>query len=84
MNELTIIVSGLTNTGKSTMVLQLEKLLVENGYDVRLSFDGNPDYSGDDSFHFRNKESINFDKKVEVIKSKTVIILKEVQQNCNI
>lgn len=79
-NELTIIVAGQANSGKSTMMLQLEKLLKENGYDVQLSLKGHPDYAGENSFHFRNKEEKNFDKKVAAIK-KSKIILKEMQVN---
>ena len=58
--KLTIIIAGDTNAGKSTMMLQLEKLLTENGYNVELSFHGEPDYSGENAFHFHNKESQNF------------------------
>ena len=78
-NEITIIIAGNSNVGKSTMMLQLEKLLKENGYDVEVNVDNHPDYTGENSFHFHKKEEINFDKKVEVIKSNTKIILKEVQ-----
>lgn len=79
--ELLIIVAGKANSGKSTMMLQLEKLLKENGYDVNLSLKGQPDYTGENSFHFHKKEEQNFDKKVEGIKSKTKITLKEMQVN---
>jgi nucleoside-triphosphatase THEP1 len=79
--ELTIIIAGRANSGKSTMMLQLEKLLKENGYDVTLSLKGEPDYTGENSFHFHKKEELNFDKKVEAIKSKTKITLKEMQVN---
>jgi hypothetical protein len=60
-------------------MLQLEKLLKENGYEVELSFENHPDYSGENSFFFHQKEEQNFDLKTEAIKSKTKIILKEEQ-----
>lgn len=79
--ELTIIIAGQANTGKSTMMLQLETLLKENGFDVELSFDSHPDYTGENTFHFHNKESINFNEKIKAIKNNTKIILKEMQIN---
>ena len=75
--NLTIIIAGETNAGKSTMMLQLEKLLTENGYNVELSFHGEPDYSGENSFHFHNKELKDFEKKIKTIKENTTIRLVE-------
>lgn len=80
-NELTIIVAGTTCSGKSTMMLQLEKLLKKNGFDVEFSFKNHPDYSGENTYHFRNKVEENFDEKIGKIKSSTKIILKELQVN---
>ena len=77
--ELQIIIAGKANTGKSTMMLQLEKLLKENGYDVELSFENHPDYSGENSFFFHQKEQQYFPEKVEAIKSRTKIVLSEAQ-----
>lgn len=79
--NLTIIVAGEANSGKSTMMLQIEKLLKENGFDVELSLKGHPDYSGENSYHFHNHEEKNFDEKITTIKSNTKIILKEAQVN---
>lgn len=79
--ELTIIVVGKANTGKSTMLIQLEKLLIENGYDVELSPKDYPDYSGDNAFHFRNSIMKNFNERVNAIKPNIKIILKEMQAN---
>ena len=53
--ELTILIAGETNSGKSTMMLELENLLKQNGFNVELSFHGSPDYTGENSFHFHNK-----------------------------
>ena len=80
-NELSIIIAGEVNSGKSTLMLQIEKTLKENGYDVQLSFKGHPDFSLKNSFHFRNKEEQFFKEKSEKIKANTKIILKEAQLN---
>jgi len=77
--ELTIIIAGQANTGKSTMMLQIEKLLKENGFNVELSLKGHPDYTGENSYYFHQKEQKDFSEKIDVIKSETKIILKELQ-----
>lgn len=77
--ELSIIIAGEVNSGKSTLMLEIEKVLKEKGYDVQLSFKGNPDYTGENTFHFHNKEGENFDKKSEAVKTNTRIVLREVQ-----
>lgn len=77
--EISIIIAGRANTGKSTMMLQLEKLLKDNGYNVEINVDEHPDYTGENSFHFHKREEINFDCKVELIKASTKITLKEAQ-----
>lgn len=78
-NELSVIVAGSAGSGKSAMILQIEKLLKENGFDVELSFEGNPDYSGNNTVYFHEREERNFDEKIEAIKKRTKIILKEMQ-----
>jgi ABC-type lipoprotein export system ATPase subunit len=77
--ELMVIIAGEAGTGKSTLMLQIEKVLKENGYNVELNFKGNPDYTGENTFHFHNKEGENFDKKSEAIKTNTRIVLREMQ-----
>ena len=79
--KLSIIVAGKTNTGKSTMLFQLEKLLKENGFNVELSFENHPDYSGENSFFFHQKEGKNFNEKIEALKQDLTITLKELQTN---
>ena len=79
--ELTIIVAGQTNSGKSTMIYQIEKLLNENGFNVELSLKGHPDYSGENSYHFRKNVEKNFSEIINNIKSETKIVLKEMQLN---
>lgn len=82
MNKnLTIIVAGPTNSGKSTMMLQLQKLLMENGFNVELSFEGNPDYTGENTYHLHKKVEKDFDKVIEKIKTETKITLMEKQMN---
>ena len=77
--ELKVTISGLSNTGKSTMMLLIEKCLKDKGFDVELSFKNHPDYSGENSFFFHQKEEVNFNEKVEAIKSKVKITLNEQQ-----
>ena len=79
--KLSIIVAGTSNTGKSTMLFQLEKLLKENGFNVELSFENHPDYSGENSFYFHQKEEKNFNEKIEKLKKDLTITLKESQTN---
>lgn len=78
-NELSIIVAGRAGSGKSAMMLQIEKLLKENGFNVELSFKGNPDYSGNNTVYFHEREEKNFDEKIEAIKERTKITLMEMQ-----
>lgn len=75
--KLSIIVKGDNNTGKSTMIFQLEKLLKENGFNVELSFEHHPDYSGENSFYFHQKEEKNFNEKIVALKQDLTITLKE-------
>ena len=77
--KLSIIVKGDNNTGKSTMLFQLEKLLKENGFNVELAFENHPDYSGENSFFFHQKEGTNFNEKIEALKQDLTITLKESQ-----
>ena len=77
--QLQIIIAGTANVGKSTMMLQLEKWLKDSGYEVELSFENHPDYSGENSYFFHQKEEQYFLEKVEAIKAKTKIVLKEAQ-----
>lgn len=79
MNELIITIGGVKNSGKSTVMLQIEKCLKEKGFDVELRFDNHPDYTGEDTYFFHQREEKNFDKKIEAIKTKSKIILTEKQ-----
>lgn len=82
--KISIIVAGDNNTGKSTILYQLEKLLKENGFNVELSFEHHPDYSGENSFYFHQREGKNFNEKIEVLKQDLTITLKESQTNFDV
>ncbi len=77
--KLSIIVAGGTNSGKSTMMLLIEKMLKENNFDVELAFEHHPDYSGENSFFFHQREEKDFNEKIEKIKKDTTITLQESQ-----
>ena len=49
----------------------------ENGFNVELSFDHHPDYSGENSFYFHQKEEKNFNEKIVALKQDLTITLKE-------
>ncbi len=76
--EITITISGQANTGKSTMMFQIEKLLKDNGFDVEINFKGHHDH-GENTYHFHNLIEPTFDKEISLIKSNVKIILKEMQ-----
>lgn len=76
-NELTIIVAGVANCGKSSMVIQLDKLLKENGFNVEISF--NEPYSEEKEYYFRQKHLEENSKKIQHFKTNTKITLKEMQ-----
>ena len=77
--KLSIIVAGGTNSGKSTMMLLIEKMLKENNFDVELAFEHHTDYSGENSFFFHQREDKDFNEKIEKIKKDTTITLQESQ-----
>lgn len=75
--KLKITVSGLTNTGKSTMMRFIYLQLLKNGFNVEMNI--NEDFKNEDQFHLTIGH--NFNKRLEAIKSKTEIRLNEVQAN---
>lgn len=78
-NELQIIVSGEANSGKSTMMFALLKILKEQGFNVQLNFENDPDLTREKAFHFHNKFKERFEEVLEDIKANSKITLKEVQ-----
>ena len=62
--ELTIRVSGGTNTGKSRLTLLLKKFLRENGFEVK--FDGGQDF--EDEVKFDEQISKNLEQVIKTTK----------------
>jgi len=77
--ELTIIVAGNTGSGKSTIMLELERLLSKSGYEVELSLENHPEYAKDEILRYYKQESSNFEEKANAIKPNLKITLKEMQ-----
>lgn len=73
--QLTISVTGETNTGKSRLTLLLKKFLRENGFEVK--FDGGIDYTNEANFDEVVGE--NLEQAIETIKETSVITLEEIQ-----
>lgn len=80
MKNLTITVSGETNSGKSRLLLLLKDFLRE--HDFIVEFDGGIDYENEDQFN--EHVSKNFDHVIEQVKDMTTITLKEEQLNARL
>ncbi len=79
--ELTITISGQARTGKSTMVLLLEKFLKEQGFDAEIEMsDELFDYGSE--FRFRRIIGERL-KEIDAMKSGLKITLKQVQTSRN-
>jgi hypothetical protein len=79
MKNLTITVSGKTNTGKSRLTLLLKDFLRKE--DFKVEFDGGIDYENEEQFN--DHVSKNFDHAIEQLKE-TTITLKEEQLNAQL
>jgi nucleoside-triphosphatase THEP1 len=78
MNELKIIVLGNTGTGKSTMTLFLEKILKENGFNVKIDLENEiEDYGSEE--RFRKIVGEDWDDRINTIKCGKKITLKSMQ-----
>lgn len=78
MKELQIIVAGEAGSGKSTITLLLEEFLKEKGFDVELQLENELiDYGSE--MKFRMTCSLDWDKKLNHLKTTRKIILKQVQ-----
>lgn len=77
-NELKIIVAGHACSGKSSVMIDLERMLLERGYIVNMQFEM-PDVSGEEEYHFKLKHSKNLDETLAAIKANTKITLIEKQ-----
>ena len=72
-NEMTITVSGDTNTGKSRILYLLKSFLKENGFDVK--FDGGGDFADEDTFN--SHMSSNIEQVSGHIKESRTIVMRE-------
>lgn len=75
MKELKIIIAGEANTGKSTLLTVVEKLLKEQGYDVEVMLEGTTellDYG--DETRFRNAMAQNVDKRLEALRNTKITV----------
>jgi len=75
--ELTIIITGKTGSGRSTMMYNLMELLKANGFDVDVSLKDNYDFVDMKDF-YENMESRK-EERLKSLKEHTKIILKEMQ-----
>lgn len=74
--QLTITISGKSNTGKSHLSYLLNKFLNENGYNTKHEIPS--DYLDED--HFDRSMSENFDEVMEMIRDKSNIVIREEQE----
>jgi len=80
MNKrINVTITGLSNSGKSTIMRFIWLQLLKNGFDAEISLDGNLDYKNISEFHLI--EGSNFNEKLEALKQKTKITLIEQQVN---
>ena len=75
--ELSIIVTGYSATGKSAIAHWIFMELLKQGFEVDMAFENNYDFK--DEVDFRKKMSINQSERLNAIKAKTKIKIKEVQ-----
>jgi len=78
--EIRISVVGNTATGKSTLMFEIYNLLTELGFDVELPPEGKEngsDYASSESFI--NQMLSNREERLNAVKAKTKITLREIQ-----
>jgi len=78
MKELTITISGLAATGKSTMLLLLEEFLKEKGFNVEMDIENEILDYGTES-KFRSTCSFDWEEKLNHLKARRKIILNTAQ-----
>ena len=77
--ELKIIIAGNSGSGKSTMMYQLENLLLDNGYDVEISLENSLDFKNKSDFY--GKMGVYEEERLKFLKENTKITLTEIQTN---
>jgi thymidylate kinase len=78
MKDLQIIIAGATGSGKSTMMLLLEKFLVENGFSVEMQMENEAlDYGTEN--RMRQIFLQNFDERLDAMKQNVKITLQQKQ-----
>ena len=78
--EIRISIIGNSATGKSTLMFEIYNHLIELGFDVELpdmSFENGNDYANQDSFI--NQMLDNREERINAVKNKTKITLREIQ-----
>lgn len=80
MKNLQIIVAGPAASGKSTMILWLEQVLMEAGFSIELQLENELlDYGTEE--RFRRTMTENFTKREENLIKNTKIVLTQMQTN---
>jgi len=80
MKELQITIAGPANSGKSTMMLWLEQVLMEAGFTIELQMENEIfEYGNEDNFRKRMTENVT-QREEELIKN-TKITLKQKQMH---
>jgi len=77
MNEILITISGTPNSGKSSILEMIYRELWIKGFKVELRLEDNDFDDFDDERDFRLKMSQNREERLNNVKQKTIITLKE-------
>ena len=78
MKELTIIISGEANTGKSTIALMIEDFLQFQGFDVEIDLEPEIEDYGTE-IQFRAVCSLDWQKKLRRLKNELKITVKQIR-----
>jgi hypothetical protein len=79
INELSIVVKGWSNTGKSTIIYLINEYLKENGWDVGITQTVVKDYGDEEKYLDKLGKTIN--KRINALQSKTKISIIEESYN---
>jgi len=81
MNEILITISGTSGSGKSSIMEMIYRSLWIQGFKVDLQLEENDFDDFDDERDFRLKMNKNREERLDAIKNKTIITLKELHTN---